>query len=506
MAMQSHSAAQWVMFAVATLLPGAAIGTSLNVGVSVPGMSFRNTCACLAPSDMAMAVGPNAVVQMVNGGYEVFSKSGFSLTAPQSDIDFWLAAGLPPEVALGDISSIPYRIVGPSDPRLVFDPASGRFFALQIAVSSYYDAGFSFIGQSTEMMLGVSNTSDPLDGWRAVSFLQPSGYPNGFTDFPGLGVDANAVYIGTDNFADPTSSLAGTNITITSIPKADLLGAAPSLARLSSFTALANSDYGRVPQPAIDTGGQHGAVLSFGPNPGQATLSKVTGSGTASPAISTPIVLDGLPESSYVPPLQPGGSVITDFDNRFSAPPFVAGDLLYAARSVGDPAATTDFVQWMIVDLTSDLVLQQGAISEPGAFYTYPSIAANANGDFVIGFNRSSADVDLANFISGYAVGCHYDGSTAGCGAPTLLASGRNLTFDGRWGDYSATAVDPTDPNIFWTAQGIVAADGNWATQLTQLQIAPEPETLPLLGIGAGLLIWRRKRRVREHSVATRWK
>jgi hypothetical protein len=472
------------------LAVGVASAGGIDIGVNFAGLSFGESC-CLVPSDMAMAVGPNQIVQLVNGGYEVFSKSGFSLTGPQSDTNFWLSAGLPVESFVDD-DAFHQRFL--SDPRAVYDPGSGRFFVAQINFGTDFNlTDFSSTDAPVEVLLAISKNSDPQDGWNALSFIGDTGFSSGFLDFPTLGLDGNALYIGSNNFALPDYD--ATSISIFSVPKADLLGSSPSLARLSTFGGLANSSYGAVPQPAIDTGGSHGVVLAGGPNLHQATLTTVAGSDGGAATLSSPTVLGGLLDGEVVPPLQPDGSVVTtNIDNRFSAPPVVVGNLLYAANSVGDAGATSDFIHWMIVDLTSQLVLEQGAISDPGFFYNYPSIAANANGDFVLGFNRSAAGGGPENFLSAYAAGCHYDGTSAGCGSPVLLRQGGNLTSDNRWGDYSVTAIDPTNSNVFWTAIEVTSSDGTWSTQITQLTATPEPGTIGLLAAGLGWLVFRRGR------------
>ena len=51
---------------------------------------------------------------------------------------------------------------------------------------------------------------------------------------------------------------------------------------------------------------------------------------------------------------------------------------------------------------------------------------------------------------------------------------------DSRWGDYSATSVDPTDPNRFWIIQmypsGVDSSSGMdvgiWSTQITEILTA----------------------------------
>ncbi|MFG0333465.1 MAG: beta strand repeat-containing protein, partial [Maioricimonas sp. JB049] len=57
------------------------------------------------------------------------------------------------------------------------------------------------------------------------------------------------------------------------------------------------------------------------------------------------------------------------------------------------------------------------------------------------------------------------------------FGSGRN-----RWGDYSATVLDPTDPNTFWTFQQLVVAPDTWGVQVTEINFDP---TLPVPGLTA---------------------
>src|SRR6185503_12605831 len=78
-------------------------------------------------------------------------------------------------------------------------------------------------------------------------------------------------------------------------------------------------------------------------------------------------------------------------------------------------------------------------------FYAYPSIGVNANNDVLIGYSRFSASqYASANYAFRYAAD-----SLNSLRADTLLKGGEGIyvkTFGGdenRWGDYSATVVDP---------------------------------------------------------------
>src|SRR5262249_3429857 len=153
----------------------------------------------------------------------------------------------------------------------------------------------------------------------------------------------------------------------------------------------------------------------------------------------------------------------------FSAKVYQVGGLLYAVHccEIDDRAA----LRWYKINAASQQVLQSGLIADTNLDLFYPSIAANASGTVVIGFNGSSTNT----FISCYAVvGETFSGLTT-FGAPLLLKSGLasykvvgsgNLS---RWGDYSSTCVDPTDPNRFWTMQMYPIYSGVWATQISEL-------------------------------------
>ena len=120
-------------------------------------------------------------------------------------------------------------------------------------------------------------------------------------------------------------------------------------------------------------------------------------------------------------------------------------------------------LRWVQIDPTTNALLQEGLIAKAGFDYYYGSIAVNSKGCVVIGFSGSSADT----FISAYAVEGTTTGSVTTFGDAILLKAGihnYDVEFGGgrnRWGDYSATWVDPENDNVFWTIQEWASNDPN---------------------------------------------
>jgi Bacterial Ig domain/Dockerin type I domain len=126
----------------------------------------------------------------------------------------------------------------------------------------------------------------------------------------------------------------------------------------------------------------------------------------------------------------------------------------------------------------------------------YPSIAVNPAGDVVVGFSGSSA----TQFPSAYyIVGRTIDGVMV-FGDVTLSQTG-NGTFVGRWGDYSATVIDPNDPYVFWTFQEYTHQQNIWAINIKRVDVPPPSnrpnalndihqtyEDTPLMVNGSGIL------------------
>ena len=453
-----------------------------SVVANFGGLSLTNITALngfgLAPPDTNGAIGINHFVQFINGGYAVYNRNG-SLAAPAiSDTAFWTAAGVS-STLLGE---------GLSDPRLQFDAASGRWFAAQITLGNS-----SFTNNS--VLVAVSNNANPLSGWKATSYNVAGSTK--FNDYPTLGVDANAIYIGSNDF---TGAGAYAGNTLSSIPKSSLLAAAPTTAGRATFTQSATGAFGATPQALTNYGtGYTGTKIIGNSNTvdfNKLQVTPINNTGAAGATLGATTVVNMALDGQATLARQPDGSRTVDtLDNRFSGTIYQVGNKIYAANAINATNQTFDqlaagntVVHWLVMDATNNTILQEGTLSDGTRDLWQPSIAANANGDVVIGYNKSGTTMNISAFAS---VGKTTGGVLSFTAAPLLLKTSTvnnyNDGFPGtpdRWGDYSATMIDPTDPNVFWTVQEWASGTTTWNTQISAINVVPEPGTYALMALG----------------------
>src|SRR5262249_56320327 len=108
--------------------------------------------------------------------YRVYDKLGGQVQS-LTGTAFWQNAGLTP----GTVNNL-------SDPRILYDSVSRRWFAIEITTSE---------PTNNRILIGRSDANNPAGTCTAVALTTSN---NLFADFPTLGLDANALYVGTVNF------------------------------------------------------------------------------------------------------------------------------------------------------------------------------------------------------------------------------------------------------------------------------------------------------------------
>jgi Bacterial cadherin-like domain len=400
----------------------------VTIGANFAGASYLDFGA--NPPDTNGAVGPNQFVELLNSVYRVYDKSGNVLQQLYLN-GFWQSAGVPQPNAF--------------DPRILYDPDSQHWFA----------AALDFSG---EFLLAVSNTSDPTQGWQAVEL----GHREDFTE---LGVNRDGVYLVGSNF-----SLGIPEYFV--IPKSDLLATPPTAAHVSFFGSLPPPF---APQPAVapDLSGSE-PILGAGPDgtdflkvfsidwlPNGPVLN------TTDRTVSVPEFLantQGATQKGSTIPIRTLGPA------SFSSSVVMQDDKLFGVETIALNAdGSHPGLRWFEIGspLTAPVVLDSGIISPPGLDVYFGSIAVNPLGEVVIGFSGSGPN----DYPSAYAVAGMLNGDDLQFGDPILLKAGdAPATLDaGRFGDYSATTYDPTDPSHFWTVHEVWPSTEGWVTQISEI-------------------------------------
>ena len=223
------------------------------------------------------------------------------------------------------------------------------------------------------------------------------------------------------------------------------------------------------------------------PSTGLIRLSQITGNSTTGPTWSfVPDAAGPVPGSgqfstteSYDPWYQINASQsgtttrVQTNDSRILNAVFRNGRLWFTHSggrpNDGSDGSTMDrtVVSWyevnpLLLNTTGTPVLQSGTL-DGGAdvHYFFPSIAVNMNDDAALGFSHSHSGIYVTAAVTGRQgtdpPGAMDPITTIKAGEDSYVkdfGSGRV-----RWGDYSATVVDPADDTTFWTIQEYAAMD-----------------------------------------------
>lgn len=403
------------------------------------------------PPDPQGAAGPNHLAEAVNGEFIVFDRLGTCISSVTLD-SFWGAAGVtfPP----GGFSF---------DPRLFYDPYGGRWLLTSSANESMPQAA---------MLVAASQTSDPTGLWNVCQIPSDVGvYP----DFPHVGFNKNWVAIAANMFT-PGDSGTFQYTNLYAVNKATLYGPGPctyqTFGVLSTRTLTpANTCDGNVNDLYLmhNFDGSTGKlnVYKLSGSPGSATYTLV---GATTPAQRT--WSSGLGNNG---PQLGGATSIETADDSVQSVVYRNG-WLWACQAVKDPS-NQFVVQWWQTT-TSGAVQQFGIVSGGiNDFYSYPSMTVNKHNDVFIGYSTFNAGA-YASCARSYHGGGEPAGTTrpfntivAGEASYDLQVRGRN-----RWGDYTATFVDPVTDDTMWTVQEYAESPiNNWGTWWKSAAVTGNP-------------------------------
>jgi len=389
------------------------------------------------PPDTMGAAGPNHLVSLLNSDFGVFHKTTGTMLQKVSLQSFWASLG----TNAGEPADFPF------DTKILYDTSSERFFAVTLGGTN---------SPNSWILVAVSASTDPTGAWSkwAIDADLDNGIQtfNNWADFPGVGLDGNNLYICANMFTNADSFKYGK---IWVIPKPQLLSGSPGITWTefrdppgSSFSMQPAHTFGTVPaEYFLFEGASNGLSMAWIDN---ASGTLVWHAPTVVPVagyISPPNGLPGAPQSG-------DNTTIDTSDTRLMNVVYRAG-ALWTVHTVQSPGTVKTEVAWYRIDPSAGTVLSQGRISDPTRWYYYPSIGVNANGDAAVGMSGSSA----AEFAGGYYTARRFTDPAGTMQPASLLKAGEQSYFktlsgtDNRWGDYSATVVDPNGNLRFWTIQ-----------------------------------------------------
>jgi hypothetical protein len=405
--------------------------------VALPGLSDNGSI----PPDTGGAVGPTHLIATANGEVRVQNRDG-SLESSLSLQGFFSSLGV------NDVF----------DPRTVYDPTSGHFVISAATERASAQSGVA---------LAVSQTSDPTDGWNFY-LIDADPADVRWIDFPILGFNNKWVVItGTMGSFDPANPLPVVQH-LFACDKASLI------AGTASCNLLIQDPFPGFDTPAytLDASLDTEYLVRVSGGTGEIFIDALTGPvgsevltlnvATASFGV---IWSDFPPAGNYGP--QAGSMIGLELDNGYVDNIVVRDGSIWGVNPAYLPgdAPVRSTVHWFQMS-PAGAVEQSGFIDDAtGArHFSYATLAVNAAHDVLVGYSRFKAD----EFVSaGYSFRFGTDplGEMRGdreykAGEDTYerLLGDRN-----RWGDFSATQVDPNDRHL-WTIQEYAAADNSWGT------------------------------------------
>ncbi len=400
------------------------------------------------PPDTFGTVGPEHVMTILNSGVRIHSRSG-SLLCSNSLLGFWNNTNT--ESAF--------------DPRAAYDPNGNRWIATSAGNPN----------QSSSILIGVSKDNTPTNGWWIWDIKSDSN-SNYFADFPTLGFNKDWIVVQANMKNLTNAPLDRSHIWV--FNKTSLYsGMWQSPALFVQTNALTAG--GEYPTVTYDTSlstvyllqnvnGSNGCLRLY-------SISGLLGAETLNGA-DTPVYIkvndtwqDQVQRDGFHPEI--GGSLISIADARIASVVYRNGSL-WAAQTIFLPAtnATRGAIQWWQINPATSNVVQRGRIDTANMSFDFPSIAVNQFNDVIIGY----ASFATNQYPSGnYSFRAFNDAPNTLRGS-RILQSGNATYPDGRWGDYSATVVDPVNDADFWTIQEYSTTNFtvNWAVMWGQVKVA----------------------------------
>jgi FG-GAP-like repeat/IPT/TIG domain len=431
--------------AAPTLLNGFA-GTSQDGAIARFG-----TDQAVAPPDPNIAVGPNDVIEAANSTLSFFRRDG----TLESSLD------------IGAFIGTPCGAHSVTDPRVVYDPSSGRFYFTVLSFD-YPATTNNCVVLLASPTAGVATGT--WNGYILSSTATVSGVPE--ADQPGLGFSDAVVAVTWNYFASNGGAFAGSQLDI--IQKSDLISN-----RLANNTTDVVTGGPPSPQPVVSigaTGGHQFVVFNDSDktcgndgNPQSIGVYDFTGQpeqGTVAFSVAHPGVATataGCAGTVPAPQLGMTATLSTD-DDRLPNAVWENNVIWTGGGTDCTPSGDTAPRSCLNLDSISTAngvvaTATQLIVGVVGAYLFYPAISVDRSGNAYVVFDESTAASEEAIMVAGIVGGALSPSTALHTSSTWYDPAGAACSPDCRWGDYSGAAQDPGHPNDVWVVSE--DTDGN---------------------------------------------
>ena len=430
--------------ASAALMPGMAPAMAPSASANFDGIAATGWL----PPDCTLATGPDHVLLSVNSSVAIHAKAGGAVLLSRT-LTAWFA-----NVAQG---------LTIFDPKALYDQHAGRWVLLAVA--------FTENPNKSVFLLSCSNSADPLGSWRNYSLnamVDGSTPTNNWADFPGLGVDHQAIYLTANMFAFG-GSFKYAKVRV--VPKAGPYsgGAAP----FHDFVRLKDADgaFSFTVTPCHTFGAPQVEYMVNSRFPGGNTLTLWQ---LVNPAGTPTLTRASVTVSPYsLPPdanQKGGGTPLNTGDIRVLHAVF-RGDSIWTALTTAQNwggASNRASIHWFQIRGANATLVQEGIYGAASKHYFYPAPCPDNNGNMIMAFSRAGstefAQIRYTGRLSSDAPGKLQTSRLLKAGTANYKAldsGGRN-----RWGDYAGVASDPANSRVVWFYSGYAVAGNQWATRV----------------------------------------
>lgn len=445
-----------------------------TIGANFNGMGYTS----VNPPDPTLCVGPNHVVQMINGNsgayLKVFNKTGGQVVA-QVFLDAITGRG------------------GLGDPIALYDQLADRFVLMEFANKPEN-------GNVEGLIFAISQTNDPAGAWFVYFFS----YGTTFPDYPKVSVWSDAYYATTNDFANATT-YSGSSVW--AFDRTKMLAGDPTataqrftLGNTNKFFSMCPVLWQGTTAPPAGSGGLIGYIaddawttttadvdsiglLEFKVNFTNASLSSVlTKASMATAAYKSDICT--ATRGRCIP--QPGSTIALEaLHQKVQNQPVYRNFGTYegiAFTHLVDKGTNIAGIRWYELRKTTGnwSVYQQSTYSPDNTHRWLPSLCYDKYGNIALAFNASSSSVFPGARFTGRK---ECDPLNTMTYAEQTIVAGTAANASNRYGDYNHLVADPDGTTFWFTAEWNGAS--TWNTRIASFTL--DPCTPALCGDPTGL-------------------